>query len=244
MRSFLLKIFFILIIGALGGIIFQAFILPYLTTMPFFQKFQFIRMLRERQVIINQPPATVIIQENVALQKSIEKVEKVVVGVNAQNKKGKILAEGSGLILTADGHFVTLASLVPAGADFNFLWGEEKLAFQIIKRDSKNNLALIKFDKNDLPTAGFVDSGEIKLGERVFLLGVIFEGDKTKKVVNEGIIKSFNEDSIKTNIFEDSRLQGSPLFNIEGKVVGLITIDKTGQVSAIPIEKIKEFTNF
>jgi len=241
MRKFLLRIFFILIVGALGGIIFQAFILPYLTTVPFFQKFEFIKMLKERQVIINQAPTTVVIQENTALEKAIEKVEKMVVRVSAQSKKGKILAEGSGLILTADGHFVTLANLVPVGADFNFFWSGENLTFQILKRDSQNNLALIKFDKNDLPTAGFTDSGEIKLGERVFLVGIVL--GKTKKVVNEGIIKSFDENLIKTNIVEDSNLQGSPLFNIEGKVVGLITIDKAGQVSAIPIEKIKEFTN-
>ena len=87
----------------------------------------------------------------------------------------------------------------------------------------------------------------MKLGERVFLVGVIFENQKITslgRVVNEGIVKSFNQDFIKTNIFEKNILKGSPLFDIEGKVLGLNTIDLEGKVIAIPISKIKSFAGF
>lgn len=227
-------------LGALGGIIFQAFILPYLASKPYFKQFQFIKMLTEREVNIYPPPDEVIIQENTALQKAIEKVEKVVVGVKSQSKKGKTL-EGSGLILTSDGLIVTLANLVPQGYDFNFSWEGEKLSFQILKRDSNTNLALIKIEKSNLPTTGFADLDKIKLGQRIFLLGIIFENNQSKKLVNEGIIKTFDENFIRTNIFEKNTLSGSPLFDIKGNVLGLNTIDQEGKVITIPIKKIKEF---
>jgi len=240
-RTFL-KFFFVLIIGALGGMIFQAFILPYLATKPYFQRFQFIKILTEREVNV-YPTETVVVQENVALQRTIEKVEKTVIGVQTRTKAGKIL-EGSGLILTSDGLVVTLADIVPYGSDFNFFWEKEQLLFQVLKRDLKNNLALIKIEKANFSTTGFADLEKTKLGQRVFLLGIIFEDRNFTKIVNTGVIKAFNKNAIRTNIFEKSILKGSPLFDIEGNVLGLNTIDFEGKVTAIPINKIQEFAGF
>ena len=97
----------------------------------------------------------------------------------------------------------------------------------------KENLALIKIDKNNLSTLSFADLEKIKLGERVFLAGV--------GAVNEGIIRSFNENLIETNIFEEGRLAGSPLFNIKGEVLGINTISNKGRVLTIPVSKVKTF---
>jgi len=242
MGKFVFKFFFILIIGALGGIIFQAFILPYLATKPYFQQFGFIKILTEREVNV-YPAETIIIQENTALWQAIEKVEKSVVGIKAQSKQGKII-EGSGLILTNDGNMVTLDSLLPKGYNFSFFWEGELLPFQILKVGAKENLVLAKLEKTGLPTVAFADFEKIRLGQRVFLVGIMFEEGKSKKIVNEGIIKSVSEELIETNIVEKSNLQGSPLFNITGELIGLATIDETGQVSVIPVNKIKEFTGF
>jgi len=243
MGKFVLKIIFILILGALGGIIFQAFILPYLATKPYFQQFGFIKILTEREVNV-YPTETIIIQENKALQEAVEKVDRVVVGVRAQSKLGKIL-EGSGLILTNEGYIVTLGDILPKGYDFSFFWEGEKLPFQILKVDSKENLVLIKAEKASLPTVAFADFEKIKLGQRVFLVSVVFNKEgKTKKIVNEGIIQSFDEDLINTNIVEKNNIQGCPLFDIEGEVVGLATVDEAGKIAAIPIKKIRQFTGF
>lgn len=243
MGKIISKFFFILIIGALGGIIFQAFILPYLATKEYFKQFGFVRVLTEREVHIYPAPDNIIIQENTALQEAIEKVDRAVIGIRSQSGLGGIV-EGTGLVLTNDGHMVTLGSIMPKGYTFSFFWEEEELSqFQILKVGLKENLVNVKLEKADLPTVAFFD-GEMRLGQRVFLVGVIFEKGKPKKIVDEGIIQSFNEDSIQTNIAGKSNLQGSPLFDIEGKVIGLAVIDKTGQVSAIPVQKIREFTGF
>ena len=226
----------------MGGIIFQAFILPYLATKDYFKQFGFVKILTEREVNL-YPKETVVVRENKALQEAVEKVERSIVGIRAQSKQGKIL-EGSGLILTTEGHIVTLGDLLPKGYDFSFFLEGEKLSFEILEVDKTGNLVKVKIEKTNLSTLPFADMGKMKMGQRVFLVGIIFENGQLKKIVNEGIIKTFDEDLIRTNIFEKSTLTGSPLFDIEGNVLGLNTIDREGKVTAISIKKIREFTGF
>lgn len=244
MRKSILKFFLILIIGALGGIIFQAFILPYLATKDFFQRFQFVRILTEREVHIHPPPDNIIIRENNALSEAVEKVEKSVVGVRAESEKQGIVLEGSGLALTTEGYIITLGDLLPKGYNFSFFWEKETLPFKILEVDKTGSLVKVKLEKTNFPTLPFADMEKIRMGQKVFLLGVIFENGQPRKIVNEGIIKTFDEDFIRTNIFENSFLAGSPLFDIEGNVLGLSLIDKEGKVIAISAKKIQEFTGF
>jgi len=151
---------------------------------------------------------------------------------------------------------ITLAELVPQGESFAFFVDEQTPNYQILKRDLKNNLALIKLEGTDFQTCGFADFEKTRLGERIFLIGTVpnsqvgivpkgsKDGDNFSKLVNEGIIKFFNDKYIQTNIFEKYALSGSPLFNIEGELLGLNTIDSQGKVTAIPITKIRAFVGF
>ncbi len=223
----------------ISGLIFQVFIFPYLLVNPYFSKFQFVKNFKEGKIIINTKEE-IIVQESVVLEKAIDKIEKAVVGIQTKTS-GKTIS-GSGLIVTSDGLVVTLAELVPAGGSFSVFIDGEKIKPQILKRDLKENLALLKIEKTNLKTCGFSDSEKVKLGERVFLLGI--DSSILEPIVNEGIIKYFDENNIKTNIFESGSLKGSSLFNIEGDLVGLNTIDSSGKVIAIPIQKIKSFVGF
>lgn len=244
----ILKIIAVLVLGAIGALLFQVFIFPYLIVNPYFERFQFVKNLKEGKIIVSQKEQ-IIIQENTALEKAIEKAEKTVVGIQTKTKEGKILA-GSGFFITSDGLLITLAELVPAGSDISIYIGgqplhlSEKGEGQVLKRDLENNLALIKLEKTNLQTCGFADFEKIKLGRRVFLVGIIFKNKNPIKTVNEGIIKSFDENFINTNISEKSNLKGSPLFNIEGQLLGLNFINSEGKISAISVKKIKEFTGF
>lgn len=238
MKKIVLKIIGIFILGVFGGIFADQILWPYLIERPLFYQY---RLEQSPVYVVEKKEVT--IQENLALKNAIEKVEKVVVGIKTQTKEGKIL-EGSGLILTSDGLVITLANLAPQSSDFSFFVDEKKVSYRILKRDLENNLALVKVEEANLPTVGFANLEKIKLGERVFLVGTVFEGAEIKKTVNEGIIKSFNEDLIETNMFEKNNLAGSPLFDVEGNILGLNTIDKEGRVSAIPVSKIKIFSGF
>lgn len=239
----ILKILSIFILGVLGGIFANQFLMPYLIKVPFFSNFY--NYIEPAPIYINKTEK-IIIQENIALRNAIEKVEKSVIGVKTTTKKGKSL-EGSGLILTSDGLAITLAELAPKDGNTALYFEGKKLNYKIIKRDLEENLALIKIDGNNLPTAGFGNLDKLKLGERVFLVGAMFEGsgvEDIKKIANEGIIKYIENNSIQTNVFE-KRAQGSALFDIEGNFLGLNqTAQHVGEeITTIPVSKVKQFAN-
>jgi len=232
----ILKILAIFIIGTIGGIFADQILWPYFIERPLFYEYR----LEQAPVYVTEKKE-IIIQENTALTEAIKKVEKFIVGIRSISKTGKAL-EGSGLIVTSDGLIITLADLVPKGWGSSVFLDGEEMTTQVLQR--KNNLALLKVEKTNLSPASFADFEKIKLGQRVFLLGVIFDKKIPQKLVNEGIIKTIDEGILQTNIFEKTSLWGSSLFNIEGQLVGLNTIDKYGRVSAISIKQIRDFLQF
>ena len=233
-----LKLVTIFIIGMVGGIFAEQIFWPYFIERPLFYKYN----LDGNAPIYISETKEIFIQENTALTEAIEKTEKVVIAVNSKTSKGKII-QGSGLIVTSDGLIVTLADLVPRGAEFSFYVNNKKQSYQILKRDLEENLALVKLDIDNTSTLAFRDLNNLKLGERVYLIGEVFELTESlsKKSINEGIITSFDEDLIETNISEEDDMSGSILFDIEGKILGLSMVNNDGKIVTMPASKIAEF---
>ena len=251
MAKSVLKILAVFVIGTVGGIFADQILWPYFIERPLFHQY---RLEQTPIYVTEKKETTLYIQENLALRKTVEDVIPAVVGVKTKTLGEEIL-KGSGLVVTSDGLIVTLASLVPKGSEFYFFVDDKWPAYQILKRDLENDLALIKVEKGGLKTRGFADLEKIKLAEPVFLVGMNFDVAipetatttqsqflvPPQQKVNTGIVTTFNETVIKTNISEKKEIEGSPLFNVEGKVVGLNFIDEDGKVLAVPITLIRQF---
>ncbi len=237
-----LKIIGLFLVGMIGGIFADQIFWPYFVEKPLFYQYR----LDQIPIYVTETKET-IVQENVALQNAVERAGEMTVGVRTILDTGIIL-EGSGLVLTSDGLVVTLSELAQPNSQITLFWEGSRYLVgdkaKILKRDVKNNLVLMKIEQNNLPTAGFADASQIKIGERVFLAGVIFSKGVPQKMTNEGIVKTFNDNFIQTNIFEKYTLSGSPLFDIAGRVLGLNTVDAESKVNAIPAAKIKSFAGF
>jgi S1-C subfamily serine protease len=236
MAKSLLKILIILVVGAAGGVLADRF-LPFLDKDPSAPVY-----------VTEQTETKLYIQENTAVREAVQDVLPAVVGVKTKTVEGQTLL-GSGLVLTSDGLIVTLASLVPQGSQFAFFVDGKWSAYQILKRDMVNDLALVKLERSGLKTRGFVDEGKVKLAEPVFLVGTDFSAAVStttlpQNIVNTGVISALSKGLIKTNIFDESFLAGSPVFDVEARVVGLATIGENGRVSAIPASVIRTFTGF
>ncbi|KKU85897.1 MAG: hypothetical protein UY15_C0020G0021, partial [Parcubacteria group bacterium GW2011_GWA2_47_9] len=135
-------------------------------------------------------------------------------------------------------------NLVPAGFQPRIVAMGREVKYQVLKRDVQMNLALIKLEGNGFFTVGFADS--LKLGTRVFLaanaVSFFVDGQPQEQfIVNEGVIRVFNNDEVQTTISDKKEVKGSPLFDIQGNLVGLNDVDSTGRVVAIPAQKIREF---
>ncbi|MFA5071980.1 MAG: trypsin-like peptidase domain-containing protein [Candidatus Paceibacterota bacterium] len=209
------KAIIVVLLGVLGGTITWLFI--------FKNQSSFIQVVNKEEKIY--------IEENTALTNIIKTVKDSVVALEVNYNQTKI--SGFGMVLTADGLVVTLAENIPQGSQANIsIKGEANISYQVLKRDIENNLALIKIDKNNLQTKGFFDFSKLEIGERVFILS---------NSVNEGIVKSFNDDIVKTNIIENEIVNGAPVFNIKGEVLGIGYKDVNNFINIIPVSKIKSF---
>lgn len=239
MTKNILKIIAIFVIGMVGGIFSEQIIWPYFIEKPLFYEYGL-----EKPPINVTEKKEIVVQENTALREMIKKVEDSVVGVRSQDSYGNI-REGSGFVVSSDGLIVTLAELVPAGSDFSFFINGEEQKYEIKERDIENNLALVKLEKESLSTASFGNIEEKEIGERIFLIGNLFdEKGNLFEMTNEGIIKYFKEDFIHTNIFESKIVSGSPVFDIEGKFLGLSQIDSQNKLIVLPVSLIREFSGF
>jgi S1-C subfamily serine protease len=225
-----LKILVIFLIGALGGILASRYLINFTAI--------------QEPVAVSQPKyvleqKNVYVQESVALEDAIKKVKDSLFLVESSDGKGN-KTFGSGLVLTSDGLGITLAGLTPQGYQFKFYLDGGAPSFQVLNRDLNKNLALLKFEKNNLETVGFFDLEKLDLGKRIFLLGRIESDDSSPAFfVDEGIVSNFTSNNIKTNIRGDKNYLGAPVFDVEGNVLGLSYLDEEGIVNIIPISQIK-----
>lgn len=234
----ILKIISVFVIGVVGGIFADQILWPYFIERPLFYEY------RLEPVPINVTERKeVIIEENKALQEKVEKVEKAVIGIKTRTKQDEILL-GSGLIITSDGLAVVFGKIMPKTGESMVFFNNSACSYQVLRRDDEKNLAIIKIERKNLPTVGFADFDGLRKGQRIFLLGKVSEKQGISKIVNQGIIRSFEKDFIITNIIEEKEAQGSPVFNIQGKLVGLSVINSDQKVRLIPSKDIREFGGF
>jgi S1-C subfamily serine protease len=224
----------IFVTGIVGGIFSEQILWPYFVDKPLFYEYG----LEKRPIYINEEKIFYI-QENIALREAIKKIDNVVVGTRAKIN-GKVV-NGSGIIITSDGLILTVSEVIPQGSDITLISKKGNLVASVIKR--KDGLVMLKAEGSNWPTVNFINKNDIMLGQRVFFLSAFLDGLELRNMVGEGIVSYLTENKIKTDIYDEDILAGSPLFNIEGGLVGMKGIDQEGPF-IIPISDIGEFSGF
>jgi len=239
----LLNLVLILLIGGLGGILADHFLMPYLASVPPFSNIKFIQQAGNGTTIIN-PTNEVIITENTAIENAIDKIGPRLVSIQSYQSI-RLVAEGTGFIVTSDGLIVTANDLVPARATQVLVSRNSHSSIaEVVKRDLVNNLALIKIEENNLSVASFADLEELRLGQRIVLVGLESIENTLNRFVNLSIIKSISSSGLRVNLFEENAIaNGGPLINIKGEVIGMNLVNQNGLVEVILIDKIKDFIN-
>ncbi|MBU4351368.1 serine protease [Candidatus Parcubacteria bacterium] len=239
MRKNILILLLIFIFGMAGGIFSDQILWPYFVVRPLFDKYN----LDQPPIYVTEKKET-IVRENTALEEAIEKVSKTIVGVRAKTTKG------SGLVVTNDGLVVTLSSLIPIGQTFGFYLEEESKQFQVLKRDPKTGLALVKLDADRLLAADFRNLEDLNLGERVFMVSYYHGQRGLTKTVSQGIVKFIarsdisgsviSKEIIETDIVKAANVQGSPVFDITGRLIGIAADSSNSLIEVIPVSQIKK----
>lgn len=134
---------------------------------------------------------------------------------------------GSGFIVSKDGYILTNNHVVQ-GADEIIvrLNDRRELNAVLIGADESSDLAVLKVNADNLPTVDLGDSDALEVGEWVIAIGSPFGFDYS---VTAGIVsakgRSLPSENyvpfIQTDVAINPGNSGGPLFNLDGKVVGI-----------------------
>ena len=181
-----------------------------------------------------------------------------VVSIDAKMKQAhapnpEAFAQGSGFIISADGHILTNAHVVAGTSTIGVrMLDGRALEATVIGVDEATDLALIKVrSSTPLPTVSLGDSSALAVGEWVIAIGNPLGLDHT---VTTGIVSAKGRrdlspggrisyaDFIQTDASINPGNSGGPLFNAQGEVIGINTaINPMGQNIgfSIPINMAK-----
>ena len=156
---------------------------------------------------------------------------------------------GSGFIISKDGYIVTNDHVVRDAESIQVKLSNEKVYdARIVGGDQKTDIAVIKINAADLPTAVLGDSEKLEVGQWAIAIGNPFGLERSMTV---GIVSATGRSNVGIETFEnfiqtDASINpgnsGGPLLNIHGEVIGINTaIVAAGQGIgfAIPIAMAK-----
>jgi len=137
---------------------------------------------------------------------------------------------GSGFVISDDGYILTNHHVIDGADKIQVLFADRlEYSAEIVGSDRRSDLALLKIEAEDLPTVEFADTDELRVGEWVLAIGSPFGLDYS---VAGGIVSAIGRSIptekgenyvpfIQTDVAINPGNSGGPLFNLDGKVVGI-----------------------
>ncbi|AWF82115.1 serine peptidase [Microbulbifer sp. A4B17] len=147
-----------------------------------------------------------------------------------QRQQRPVASMGSGFIISEDGYIVTNNHVVDGADQVTVtLTDRREYEAQVIGKDVRSDLALLKIEADDLSAVRWGDSEDLQVGEWVVAIGSPFGLDYS---ASAGIVSAMgrsipNESRenyvpfIQTDVAINPGNSGGPLFNLDGEVVGI-----------------------
>jgi len=263
-----------LISSILGGAVVGSFMLFVAPSIPALSKY-----LPTKTVVSNNTGTTKIeykIAEATSQVSAIaEKASPSIVGIRVTAVSQNFIfssvspSEGSGIIIREDGYIITNNHVIEDALDTSTgkitdgskievilpSQKDEPYIAQVIGRDARTDIAVIKINATGLPVAELGDSDSVKVGEMAVAIGnpggLEFMGSVTVGVIS-GINRTVQLDSrrelkvIQTDASINPGNSGGALLNSQGQVIGINTMKAQTQLGfegigfAVPINEAKE----
>lgn len=168
----------------------------------------------------------------------------------------KVLAFGSGVILSQDGYIVTNNHVIEGAENIEIILDDKRtFTAKLIGLDPNTDLALLKVEAEGLSPVPYGNSDEVRLGQWVLAIGNPFNLTST---VTAGIISAKGrsigilggnykiESFLQTDAALNHGNSGGALVNTDGELIGITSaiVSTTGEYSgnsfAIPVEIVKK----
>jgi len=170
----------------------------------------------------------------------IEKVTKSVVNINTVRllhdfyyQVVPVQGMGSGFIIDPKGYIITNNHVIGGAEKINVTMASGEVhPGKIVGTCASDDIAVVKVDGKNLPTAELGDSDQLKVGQTVFAIGNPF-GLSGGPTVTKGVISAVKrsirsergliENLVQTDASINPGNSGGPLVDIHGKVVAIST---------------------
>ncbi len=169
-----------------------------------------------------------------------EKLRRSTVVVHARGR-----GSGSGVIWSNEGSIITNAH-VARGAQLSVqLWDGREFDTTVASRDPRRDLAILRIDATDLPSAFVADSSQVRPGELAIAIGnpLGFVGALTTGVIHA--VSPLRGLGSRPWVQADVRLapgnSGGPLADTRGHVIGINTMIAGSLALAIPSNMVRDF---
>ena len=145
---------------------------------------------------------------------------------------------GSGVVIAGDGVIVTNYHVVARNDSITVTLADgRRLPATLVGADAASDIAVLRIEAQDLPTAEWGDSDQVEVGEMVWAIGSPFGLDRTltygivSAVGRRGVTGNPLQEFLQTDAAINPGNSGGPLVDVHGRVVG-ITTAIVGQSSA------------
>ena len=164
-------------------------------------------------------------------------------------------SEGSGIVLRADGYIVTNRHVIAGAQSIEVRSYDQRLwEAKVVATDERTDIAVIKVEGTALSVASLADSDALKVGQLVGAIGAPFDQDFSFSVgwvsglgrtnlLAGSTSRNVYEDYIQTDAFINPGNSGGPLFDVDGRVVGMNTLINglgRGLAFAIPSNLLRD----
>ncbi|MGM0412440.1 MAG: Do family serine endopeptidase [Pseudomonadota bacterium] len=134
---------------------------------------------------------------------------------------------GSGFIISSDGYVLTNHHVIAEAESIRVRMSDRsEYEAEVVGSDPRSDIALLKVDAENLPTAEMDTSGEVEVGEWVMAIGTPFGFEHSVSVgVVSALGRSLPNDAyvpfIQTDVAINPGNSGGPLFDLDGEVIGI-----------------------
>ncbi|MBI2677128.1 MAG: trypsin-like peptidase domain-containing protein [Candidatus Yanofskybacteria bacterium] len=233
------------LVGGLGGVVFLLAIVPLAYKYNLLGSARVIDQVIPSRTEIRKIEKEVVtfVSEGGQAEEAVKKSQESIVVIKSFNS-GAVLRFGTGIVLTRDGLIVTVSQVVPVEAqDYQVFSGDKILKAQVVYRNAKKNLAILKVADESLVPATFNEE-ELAVGNIAWIVGRIVPLQKPELFLNRALVSLV--DSQKKRIVLDGRyenyLSGAGLVSKNGLFKGIVYVDG-GKIIALPSSFVKEFVD-
>lgn len=246
---FLLTIF---VVGGIGGIFFERYVLPRVRTNSVLSKLDLFRRVGENITVINKTEQVTVMEDDSVNKIASRAANSVVNILSVKEVQGQAVIKqsktevslerenmsGTGIFVTSDGLVVTYrGAIIEDGAKYTVLASNgSAYEAQLVGIDRFSNLAYLKINATNLQAISFADSANIFPGKKLLAIGNSFGEYQNRFSAGllSNVNKVFNLDGktvssteklegvFETDFNDQREYLGGPVINYNGELVGII----------------------